>query len=95
MKCLIFLFVLFGCAHTAPPIIYTQDGSVSPTMEEVCERLPPDGPCSLACDLELLHYNYSVEGECVSFTCPGSSMIAFVEVCDGDFPSSYVELKAQ
>lgn len=39
-----------------------------PPGEDICALLPPDGPCSLACDYEALA-ELGPEGACVSYYC--------------------------
>ena len=42
----------------------------SPTDDEgICDLLPPDGPCALACDQQALAEQYVPEGACAAFLC--------------------------
>ena len=44
--------------------------AASPTEEaSICDVLPPDGPCSLACDERALAEQYVPEGACAAFLC--------------------------
>ena len=37
--------------------------------EDLCDALPADGPCSLACDLDALTQEYVPAGTCAAFAC--------------------------
>lgn len=36
---------------------------------DICDLLPPDGPCALACDPQQLAAKYVPEGACAAFAC--------------------------
>ncbi len=43
--------------------------AVSDGSDDLCELLPCDGPCSLACDHDALVEQYVPDGTCASFVC--------------------------
>lgn len=44
--------------------------TASPTEgNSICDALPPDGPCSLACDAEALAEQYVPAGTCAAYLC--------------------------
>ena len=44
----------------------------------ICDQLPSDGPCSLACDTAALAEKYIPLNSCVSFTCALSDGREFI-----------------
>jgi len=50
--------------------LYEHDGELAQGPQpSVCDVLPCDGPCSLACDRDELVKQYVPSGTCVSFYC--------------------------
>jgi len=47
----------------------TSDSRSAPADPDVCTLLPPDGPCSLACDPEALAEQFVPLGTCAAFAC--------------------------
>lgn len=40
-----------------------------PAPDDICSRLPADGPCALACDPEALAEQFVPAGACAAFSC--------------------------
>lgn len=49
--------------------LFAHDDLVQGPQPSVCDVLPCDGPCSLACDRDELVEQYVPAGTCVSFYC--------------------------
>src|SRR5262249_41710481 len=67
-----------------PPQTTTQSPTQSTTIrafdrsKTVCDMLPEDGPCSLACDPQGLVDMYVAKGTCTSFVCQLSDGQSFL-----------------
>jgi len=65
--------VLGACALDEPTVSDRAQASTGALAEEgdgdVCDLLPSDGPCSLACDPDALSEEYVPPGTCALFLC--------------------------
>jgi hypothetical protein len=52
-----------------PAIDATYAISLEDAPDDICSRLPPDGPCSLACDPDALAEQYVPAHACAAFSC--------------------------
>ena len=52
-----------------PAIDETYAVDLQDAPDDICGRLPADGPCSLACDPDALGEQYVPKGACAAFSC--------------------------